>query len=236
MSEIDEAEYQRLAEAVRATEKLAAGNPNIRQDAGAAFLEGIKGRMEILAHDVFAENGSEKKDKKNADNVAIAAMVERETRLSAQEKEVYAGFLEKDYFTKKDFKNLDSFYATSYDKLSDDGKAQMSTRIQEGILRGEFEFSDLPERVQKSENEFQQATSGRSHEVVSSKASFEEQPKGGSQAATERSEVAEAAKKFAKGEKRETDESTTKDSDLGQLAKISPTDLSNQKSPDSLSI
>jgi len=87
---------------------------------------------------------------------------------------------------------LDAFYASSYDKLSDEGKAQMSTRIQEGIRRGEFEFSDLPERVQKKENEFQKAHGGQTHEIISGKDSFERQPKGVSQAATERSEVAGA--------------------------------------------
>ena len=83
---------------------------------------------------------------------ATAALAAKETRLSDKERETYRGFLEESYFTKSDFGKLDQFYAHSYDRLSDDGKYQMSKRIHEGIKHGEFKFADLPERVQEKDN------------------------------------------------------------------------------------
>jgi len=169
LSGIDDAEYQRLAEAVRATERLAVENPNIRNDAGAAFLMSTKARIEVLDREFIGSESTEKKDKRSAASAAIAMMVDRETRLNEQEKEAYAEFLEKDYFTKKDFKNLDAFYAVSFDKLTEAGKAEMSERVLGGIRRGEYEMNDLPESVQEPTREYSKAKAGKQQGASSEK-------------------------------------------------------------------
>ena len=80
---------------------------------------------------------------------AAAALAAKETKLNASEREAYRGFLEESYFTKRDFGKLDEFYTHGYDRLSEGGKEEMSKRIHEGIKRGEFKESDLPESVLK---------------------------------------------------------------------------------------
>ena len=80
---------------------------------------------------------------------AAAALAAKETRLSEEERKTYQSFLEKSYFTKKDFGKLDEFYRHSYDRLSEDGKDEMSKRIDEGIKRGEFKFDELPKTIQR---------------------------------------------------------------------------------------
>ena len=83
-------------------------------------------------------------------------MVERETKLNEEEKKKYAEFLAKDYFTRSDFNELSTFYADggAYDRLSTEGKANMSDRIQHGIERGEFSHDELPSNVRKKDAEF----------------------------------------------------------------------------------
>lgn len=83
---------------------------------------------------------------------AAAALAAKETKLSAEERETYRGFLEEPYFTKKDFGKLDEFYIRSYDRLSEDGKEEMSKRLHEGLRRGEFKFSDLSQAIQRRDN------------------------------------------------------------------------------------
>lgn len=87
-------------------------------------------------------------------------MVERETRLNAEEKERYEKLLQKDYFTKADFNDLDQFYSKSYDKLSSDGKAEMHQRIEEGIKRGEFSRDELPKSVREAQSNYKDVESG----------------------------------------------------------------------------
>lgn len=92
---------------------------------------------------------------------AAEALAAKETRLTAEERETYRGFLEKPYFTKKDFGEVDQFCRRGYDRLSESGKEEMSKRIDEGIKRGEFKFSDLPETIQSKETAHRAARAGK---------------------------------------------------------------------------
>ena len=83
--------------------------------------------------------------------MAAAALAEKETRLNAEERETYRGFLGESYFKKNDFGKLDEFYSHTYNRLSEGGKDEMSHRVWEGIRHHEYEFTDLPNEVQDKE-------------------------------------------------------------------------------------
>jgi hypothetical protein len=156
LSGLDEAEYQKLADAVLAAERFAASDPNIRQDAVAAFTQPSKKRLETLERQGISAYGSDDERRKKAnDTSAIASMVMQESQLNEQEKETYAGFLHKEYFTKKDFGALADFYADggAYERLSALGKKHMSERIWAGIERGEFSHGDLPEPARRKDED-----------------------------------------------------------------------------------
>lgn len=149
MSELDKIEYEKLTELATKLETVL-NRTGPTQAGVSALLTTALGRIENLQHEgVLNPDQDEKRKNRSTQEIAIAAIVARETRLNEQEKASFAGFLEKDAFEKKDFKKLEQFYTHSYDKLSDDGKAQMSHRIEEGIRRGNFERDDLPTVIQE---------------------------------------------------------------------------------------
>lgn len=222
MSELDKAEYQRIEAAIRATENAMVGNPHIRQDAAAAFLEPSKGRLHQLDPNGTGFSVDDDKRKKLAsDTIVIAVLVMQETRLSAAEKEVYGGFLQQDHFSREDFEELDHFYADggAWDRLSENGKKNMSERFWKGIEQGEYTLQEAPQNVRNKESDqlafyIQNADKApkavlrmnpevkedfiRAHEsgdqeaaveILNSKALFESSPLKTPQAATERSEV-----------------------------------------------
>ena len=84
--------------------------------------------------------------------VAAAALAAKETKLNGKERETYRGFLEESYFTKRDLGRLDEFYTHGYDRLSEDGKEQMSERLHEGIRRGEIKVIDLSKAILDRDN------------------------------------------------------------------------------------
>lgn len=148
MSELDNIEYEKLAEI--ASQLAAALNRGGSPTEVSARFSSTSSRIETLQHEgIFDSEHSEKRKSRLSQDAAIAAMVEQETRLNEDEKIAYADLLEQEAFEKKDFKKLEHFYTHSYDKLSDEGKAQMSQRIEEGIRRGHFDHEDLPDIVQK---------------------------------------------------------------------------------------
>jgi hypothetical protein len=204
-------------------------------------------------------NDDERKKRSN-DATAIALLVMQESNLNEQERETYAGFLHKEYFTKKDFGNLETFYSDggAYDRLSGVGKSQMSERIWTGIERGEFTHGELPEHTRKKDadqvytflqnpetapqsiknirpealrefvREYETGNRDAADKILSGKDLFEKDHSGLSQAASERSDEAGAAKKLAEGDERKSEapNSNIKDSDVGKIANISPFDLS----------
>ena len=154
MSEIDKSQYERIEAAIRATELAMAGNPHIRKDAAMAMLEPSKKRLEALEQQGLAPHQSDEERRKQENtSVAIAMLVMQETQLSSLEKQTYGGFLQQEFFTRSDFGKLDEFYADggAWDRLSGEGKKQMSERLWKGIERGEYSFDEIPENVRKKE-------------------------------------------------------------------------------------
>ena len=149
MSELDKNEFEKLtALASTLVGVLHRTNPN--QIGVTALLATALGRIESLQQEgVLHPEQDEKRKNRSSQETAIAAIVARETRLSKEEQAIYADFLDKEAFEKKDLKKLEHFYTHSYDKLSDEGKAQMSQRIEEGIERGHLKRSDLPAVIQE---------------------------------------------------------------------------------------
>ena len=125
-----------------------------------AYVQGVQKRLGQLeeAGVVDPENNREKKTAREA--AAIRFLVENEVALSSDEKREYEAFLQREFFTKGDFGSLESFYAKTWDRLSEEGQAQMSHRVWEGVRRDEYQFSELPETVKKKEAE-------RLHEMLS---------------------------------------------------------------------
>ncbi|MEO5913343.1 MAG: hypothetical protein ABIS50_03855 [Luteolibacter sp.] len=146
-------ELSRLAENIRKIEELIKSGI----DAGTEFS--LKGQLlnEKSQYDavVFEERMVEATTaEKTRDSAAIAYLVTAETRLNAEEKMQYGEFLKQDFFTKSDFEKLDKFYVQTWDKLSDEGKSQMSHRVWEGIRHHEYTFDELPENLRKKESDY----------------------------------------------------------------------------------
>lgn len=153
MSQLDEVEYASLSDQVRKIEELT----NSSQPEGVGyllknFLHNAKSRMAEI-HDEEVRSEDEKKDQKSKETASVVHLAELEHKLNTEEKQQYSGFLKLDYFTKANFDELESFYANSWDKLSESGKAEMSSRVWEGIKRKEYTFEELPETVREKESE-----------------------------------------------------------------------------------
>ncbi len=114
-------------------------------------LEGMKGRIATLDKKI-GDAIHEREVQAREQAASIAAQAQKEVRLSESEKRTYSGFLAKEFFTKQDFKSLDQFYSKSWDRLSEDGKEEMSHRFWEGIRHNEYRFTDAPAIVQEKES------------------------------------------------------------------------------------
>ena len=156
MSGLDETEYRKLSEMVDTIEKAINQGKIPASDIMTNLLLNAKQRMGVLETQSGILHDQNKKDKDTQMNAVIVAMVERETRLNATEKQAYGEFLEKEYFTRDDLSELESFYANggAWDRLSEKGKEQMGIRLEEGIRRGEIEFSELSPNMQKKHSDW----------------------------------------------------------------------------------
>ncbi|MFD2256858.1 hypothetical protein ACFSSA_09235 [Luteolibacter algae] len=67
-------------------------------------------------------------------NRPVSELVADEQQLNDQEKAAYRALLNKDYFSKTDFTALEAFYKGPHDKLTEQGKNQLSRRVQLGTL------------------------------------------------------------------------------------------------------
>ena len=67
--------------------------------------------------------------------IPIADLAAAETKLTKSEKSFYQRLLSKSHFTRADFKDLDRFYKTIFDKLSNSGKSEISYRTWQGTRR-----------------------------------------------------------------------------------------------------
>lgn len=142
-------EYKNLQNAVAEVEKLIAGSPHKKTPVLSDFLVNAKKRLDFLEREIKAEEQKAVSEKTAAVNAA-----QQEAALNQQEKETFSGFLQKEFFTKKDFGALEAFYSGAWDKLSEKGKEAMSHRIWEGIRKGEYHFTELPEIVREKEAKF----------------------------------------------------------------------------------
>jgi len=156
MSGLDEAEYQKLAAAVKQAEKIQENEGSAPNGVISNFIFNVKHRMSVLDEQIDISQEQSKKDKASLTEAAIAQLVSQETRLNSTEKEAYASFLGKDYFTREDINDLNTFYADggAWDKLSKKGKDEIGIRLEEGLQRGEIEFSDVSKSVQKKHNDW----------------------------------------------------------------------------------
>lgn len=153
---LDETEYAKLQEMVRQLEIVSPfGKDATSGVTPEVFAHELRERMQTLQRtgNIPGSLENEKKREVLRYDMAVIAVVIRETRLSAAEQGVFADFISKPFFTRSDFGELEYFYASAWDRLSEEGKAEMSFRIWEGVRRGEYEFTDLPENVRKKEAE-----------------------------------------------------------------------------------
>lgn len=189
----NEVEGSRFARKVEEIEKLIrAGGMTSGGSSLAALLQTAEARLEETRME-DQQFGPDTKNKKERDhNAAIAHMVEREHKLNQKEREQYARFLEMEYFRRKDLDQLAAFYADGggYDKLSEEGKIQMSQRIEKGIERGEFTRDDLPAEVSRKNNEIRSRSEGAPQEISPAKSASLE---------------ADSSKKTNSGEKKQPD-------------------------------
>ena len=168
MSVIDEMEHEKLLEAISLVERIqtrivAESNNAAAPSMLGAFGESIKRRVEELEMHCDLPNRGEKEKKKAAKQLVAGYIAISESRLSVAEQRQYAEFLTKEYFTKSDFNQLEEFYSSAWERLSESGKAEMSERVWEGVRRGEYSFVELPDEVRKKEAEllYQKLVSGQ---------------------------------------------------------------------------
>ena len=153
----DEQERSNLLRAVSDIENAISISPPDTRRVLQNTLDNAKKRVTTL--DKKIEEAKVEREAAARAQTTAAALAAKETKLNAEERGTYRGFLEEWYFTKKDLGKLDQFYTHSYDRLSEDGKEEMEKRIDEGIKRGEFKAGDLPESVKKRQAEFKHESS-----------------------------------------------------------------------------
>ena len=151
MSGLDEVEYWNLIGVIGDVEKLVVDAGYLQSSLLTNFLDNARKRLETLEESSDLGERRERKETELRQNAAVVLMVMRETNLSLAEREVYGSFLEKAFFTRDDFDGLEGFYTSAWDRLSELGKDEMSHRVWEGVRRGEYAFSDLPDIVRKKE-------------------------------------------------------------------------------------
>jgi hypothetical protein len=153
MLDLGKVEAWRLREAIQELQaKITNGSiPRDGAIAQAIAREIASAEKQIAGIERKDEAGRAKEREESLRELAIAYMVERETALNAEEMRQYGEFLKKEFFTKADFCSLEKFYTNSYEKLTDSGKAEMSTRVFEGVRRKEYEFIELPDIVKEKE-------------------------------------------------------------------------------------
>ncbi|TLD71473.1 hypothetical protein FEM03_08075 [Phragmitibacter flavus] len=155
ISGLDEAFYGRLLKEIERLEGvLAFGNVADASVRSALELYIQSAKKQVAHFEVIEKEAIEEKKKSGEIALEIAAQkAQMETALNEQERAQFQSFLEQEYFTKADFGKLESFYTKSWDKLTDQGKDEMSHRVWEGVRREEYQFSELPDIVKEKEAE-----------------------------------------------------------------------------------
>jgi hypothetical protein len=115
VSEADRMEQAGLERAVADIERVVLASPPGTRPLFNGFLLNAKARLGVLEKKI---QDAEREERDHATNeAAIVELAQKETALSAQEKETYGGFLKKEFFTKKDFAKLEEFYTHSWERL-----------------------------------------------------------------------------------------------------------------------
>lgn len=114
------------------------------------FLQNAKSRVSSLERKIKEEADKQREEHERKQSAA-AAMAERETALNEAERKTFAGFLEKSFFTKKDFPKMEEFYAKSWDRLSQQAKDEMSFRFWQGVRRGAYSYEEAPTSAKEKE-------------------------------------------------------------------------------------
>lgn len=78
-------------------------------------------------------------------NMSVSELMALESKLTATERRTYRVLLGKDYFTKADFGTIEAFYKSSYDKLTEAGKNQLSRRTKLGEIPPEKRAAAMSE-------------------------------------------------------------------------------------------
>ena len=146
MAAVDLNEYRKLQDTVLEVEKLLAGSPQGVNPLLATFLANAKKRIEVLEHEI-----KEAEEKVRIEQAGAAKAAEAEAALNQDEKSIFASLLKKDFFTKHDLPEVDSFYKRAWDKLTEGGKGELSHRVWEGIRHGEAKFSELLGNIKEKE-------------------------------------------------------------------------------------
>lgn len=151
VSKSDELEYASLQSSIASAERA------LRSSGGSSiflrnFVENAKARMEVVERKIKeAQEKDARVEEEAKAYLTHKREAERETALSEGEKQTYDSFLRKDFFTKNDFRRLDQFYSQTWERLTENGKTEMSHRIWEGIRRDEYTFTELPKSVREKE-------------------------------------------------------------------------------------
>lgn len=151
MADLDEMELKRLDAAVSAAETILARQQGEKNPVMVRFVENAKLQISFLEKKVTEAKAVEKE--KAEQYAAAASQAQQEKALSEDERKTFGGFLEKEFFTKKDFGALEGFYSKTWDRLSENGKDAMSQRVWEGVRRDEYTFKELPTVVREKETE-----------------------------------------------------------------------------------
>lgn len=153
MTSVDKIESDQLSELISVLQKLIfEGGGSLAATTSMLVAKLAEAQSRAGFVDVEVKATKEAEEKKQLEQIAgVVRMAERETALSREEKREYASFLTVAYFTRGDFNRLDKFYSHTWDRLSEQGKNEMSRRVWEGVNRGEYQFSELPESVKSRE-------------------------------------------------------------------------------------
>lgn len=152
MTALDEVEYAKLEAAITKIENQLIFSGVMNGSGSGALMRFIsEARLRMANMDVQREHDLREKKQEDEKLQVYAASIERESALSREEKNQFGWFIRHDYFTKSMFGELDRFYTRTWDRLTEEGKTEMSQRVWEGVRRGEYEFLELPDSVKEKE-------------------------------------------------------------------------------------
>ena len=155
-SRMDEMERDNLQKEISQVETALSVSTSASRPIFETFLTNARNRVTALEKKI--KDSQVERENHAREQVAIADLAQKEAAFSTREKETYSGFLRKDFFTKADFASLEKFYANTWDRLSDQGKDQMSHRFWEGVRRNEYQFHEAPSSVREKDTDWAYTT------------------------------------------------------------------------------